>query len=70
MMIKNGIEVRCGICGKPILHKKSDPSGRLSVDHIVPESWCGSDDAKNLQPSHVRCNAVKGNNTDRVIERA
>ncbi|MDB5422572.1 MAG: endonuclease [Brevundimonas sp.] len=63
-MIKDGERVVCGICGKQIFHTKKDPKGRLSVDHILPKSWGGSDDSRNLQPSHVGCNQKKGNKID------
>lgn len=45
----------CGLCGDPV------PRGDVHLDHIVPWSRGGSDDASNLQVAHSLCNMSKGN---------
>lgn len=44
----------CGICHKPL-----DLFG-IDFDHIVPLSKGGTHTRDNIQPSHSRCNRVKG----------
>lgn len=48
-------DYRCALCGaKP-------PKDKLTLDHIVPRSKGGTNDAENLQPACPRCNRRKGN---------
>ncbi len=44
----------CSICGQPIL-----PNQQISLDHHIPKSHGGSDDASNLLPAHKICNSIK-----------
>jgi 5-methylcytosine-specific restriction endonuclease McrA len=46
----------CGICGEP-LH--ANPKDKPVVDHVIPRSLGGTDDASNLQAAHRSCNARK-----------
>jgi len=47
----------CWICGKPVDQDlpANDPM-HASIDHVIPRSQGGSDDASNLRLSHHRCN--------------
>ena len=42
----------CWLCGR---------TGATSVDHVVPRSLGGTDADDNLIPSHLPCNAARGN---------
>jgi len=42
-------------------HGRRDSAFGWEVDHIVPESWGGSDEIRNLQPVYWRVNAHKSN---------
>ena len=68
LMIIDGITIDCALCGEPIPSRATGRSriskggkGGLTVDHIVPKSWGGSNGAHNLQPAHLLCNQKKGN---------
>jgi len=54
----------CGICGDPVNMgaRYPDPSGP-SVDHVLPVARGGSNDPRNLQLAHLRCNHVKSSRT-------
>lgn len=54
-------EWTCGICGSDVC-KDWDPVEWLgpSLDHIVPRSQGGSDDAANLRLVHFICNSIRG----------
>lgn len=47
----------CGICDKPVDRLK------CHFDHIVPIDKQGGNTAANLQPTHSKCNRIKGNRT-------
>lgn len=51
----------CAICGRSV-RKDWDPDGWRgpSLDHIVPRSQGGSDDAANLRLVHFMCNSLRG----------
>jgi 5-methylcytosine-specific restriction endonuclease McrA len=52
---------RCQICGGAVAWTKKVPHPKApTADHIVPRSKGGSDDRRNLQLAHWRCNAAKG----------
>ncbi|WP_404817797.1 HNH endonuclease [Rhodococcus rhodochrous] len=68
MMIQDGAVINCGICGEPVPAKAKGSNrickggkGTITVDHIFPKSWGGSNDLSNLQPAHLLCNQQKGN---------
>jgi HNH endonuclease len=46
---------RCPLCHMPLL-----PNQRLAVDHIIAVCWGGTDDPRNLQVTHSKCNLKKG----------
>ncbi len=46
--------VRCWVCGKPM------PSNDQTIDHFVPLSRGGSNDAGNIRLAHMLCNQSKG----------
>jgi len=48
--------VICGICGLEI----SNPETTMTVDHIIPRRYGGTDARANLQPAHSICNQMKG----------
>ena len=50
--------VICSICGKG--KEKDNP---FTVDHIVPVSKKGSNDASNMRIAHLKCNSKRGNKT-------
>lgn len=47
----------CSLCGKKFENIKD-----VTIDHITPLSKGGSDNLKNLQLAHQKCNNLKGNN--------
>lgn len=53
----------CYLCGRPIDPQSTEPSQRLSVDHVMPLSKGGADSIENMRPAHAGCNSGKG---DRV----
>lgn len=58
----------CSICGKPVdmsLNRTVSLMGP-SVDHVVPRSRGGGDEAENLALAHLLCNIRKGNRTDQA----
>jgi hypothetical protein len=52
----------CQLCSKPVdrLAVYPDPMS-MSVDHVIPISWGGSDTLSNVQLAHLVCNLKKGN---------
>jgi 5-methylcytosine-specific restriction endonuclease McrA len=46
---------RCAMCGKTPV----EDAIKLTIDHIVPLDWGGSNDPENLQPLCQECNAGK-----------
>lgn len=53
---------RCRLCGDRLARTRQVPHPKApTVDHIVPRSLGGSDNAANLQSAHFRCNALKSN---------
>lgn len=58
----------CALCGERMLvnrfqvpHARIWAKRRATIDHIVPRSKDGSDEAHNLQLAHAICNKIKGN---------
>lgn len=45
-------QIICALCGKPI-------KGKYHVDHFIPLSQGGSNDAGNLRIMHGKCNQIK-----------
>jgi 5-methylcytosine-specific restriction endonuclease McrA len=53
---------RCGICLERVDRSVRWPNqAAASLDHIIPISRGGTDEAGNLQLAHLRCNLSKGN---------
>jgi 5-methylcytosine-specific restriction endonuclease McrA len=50
-MINNALGSPCPLCRTPLL-----PHQRLHLDHIIARSLGGTDDPRNLQVVHRRCN--------------
>lgn len=51
---------RCGLCGGRINRNKRHPDPLSpSLDHVIPIAHGGSNDAVNLQVTHLRCNLAK-----------
>lgn len=50
----------CSSCGKSVRKSGAD------VDHIIPQSYGGSDDTYNLQTMCSSCNRSKGNSLRNV----
>lgn len=55
----------CQLCLEPIdptlsFDYRNPNPDRLAIDHITPRKHGGTDDIRNLQPTHQRCNAKKG----------
>jgi DNA-binding CsgD family transcriptional regulator len=51
---------RCGLCGRKIRRALRWPNLRsASVDHIIPVSEGGTNEAANLQIAHLGCNVAK-----------
>jgi len=53
--------VYCGITG--------EQNGRLTLDHLVPESKGGATDADNLALCCGKCNSIKGNRSNVMVPR-
>jgi hypothetical protein len=51
----------CGICEQPVAFEE------MQLDHIIPQSWGGSDEPYNVQPAHALCNQRKGNRLNRQM---
>jgi hypothetical protein len=55
----------CALCSEPIDPETKWPHPRSpSIDHVVPIALGGSDDAWNVQASHLGCNSRKGADLD------
>jgi len=52
--LKDQFGYRCPRCGR------AEPEITLTVDHVVPLAWGGSNDIGNIQPLCKACNAAKG----------
>ncbi|QOP65414.1 HNH endonuclease [Gordonia phage Diabla] len=50
----------CWICGEPIDYETRGGHWSLNVDHYIPRYHGGTDDEKNLRPSHMLCNSRRG----------
>jgi hypothetical protein len=60
IMIRDGWT--CQICNKRIDKRLRFPNPMsASIDHIIPLSEGGTDEPKNVQAAHWRCNVAKGN---------
>ncbi|QOR56227.1 HNH endonuclease [Gordonia phage Linetti] len=53
-------EPDCWICGEPIDYISRGTRWSFNVDHYIPRYHGGTDDEKNLRPSHVLCNGRRG----------
>ena len=53
--VDNHMYPTCPYCGKPITTQDD-----LTIDHIIPKSLGGTDNIRNLQPMHQKCNSRKG----------
>lgn len=63
------IPADCGLCGEHIdLDLHWPDSGSLQIDHIIPVSRGGSNERRNLQPAHAKCNMRKNNRIAPPIE--
>lgn len=52
----------CWLCRLPInLALRYPRRGSLSIEHVLPRSYGGSDDIANLRPAHLGCNWSRGN---------
>ena len=61
-VIADAFAWKCQLCGKAIPKAAKYPDPRsLSIDHVLPVSLGGADDAANVQPAHLRCNLTKRN---------
>ena len=58
--IRNGKDIRCGICGIRFGVKPHPYLGKLTVDHIIPKFLGGNNHKENLQPTHWLCNSRRG----------
>lgn len=52
----------CAICGKGM------SAAEVSLDHIVPRSHGGTNEAWNLRATHPRCNWERGNHMEDTEE--
>ena len=60
---------RCRECGR--YHRAGDYSVTWNVDHVVPQSYGGSDETWNLALTCIECNSARGNELDiRDLEEA
>ncbi|UTN91238.1 HNH endonuclease [Gordonia phage PokyPuppy] len=50
----------CWICGEPIHYETKGEHWSFNVDHYIPRYHGGTDDEKNLRPSHMLCNSRRG----------
>lgn len=71
--IRRSIYVRdgwtCGFCGEAVEDGlPSSSPWQATLDHIIPRSLGGSDDASNLRLLHRYCNAVRSNREALTIE--
>lgn len=46
---------KCNVCGRTV----AEDGVKLEVDHVLPQSWGGTDDLDNLQPLCEECNRGK-----------
>jgi hypothetical protein len=52
---------RCGTCGLQVPHRWETGSElRPTLDHVIPRSQGGTDDAANLRIAHLICNSRRG----------
>lgn len=57
----------CQLCGEPVDARIIAPDKRCaSIDHIIPLSRGGTNDAVNLQLAHYGCNSRKGNRSNHM----
>lgn len=54
---------RCLICGGPLRFDARTGEG-ANIEHIVPRTLGGDNNARNLGITHPRCNGEKGRNWD------
>lgn len=60
-----GLCGRCGLEIDPTLHGYLP--GALTIGHIVPIAKGGTNDPRNLQPEHRRCNLEAGDREARAV---
>lgn len=58
--IRNGKDIRCGICKLRFGQFAHPWLGPLTVDHIIPKFLGGTNHRENLQPAHKLCNSRRG----------
>lgn len=69
-LLRQRRSVTCGICGTAVdLELRWPHELSLTVDHVVPVSAGGTDDDRNLQAAHWRCNRDKSDDLgwDRLL---
>jgi hypothetical protein len=47
----------CYICGESVSYEE------MTVDHVIPKAWGGSNAESNLRATHYECNQKKGHRT-------
>ena len=58
----------CGICGKSLdlsIKQESNPN-MVTVDHVLPKSYGGSNRLSNLRLAHYKCNQAQGKITEKA----
>ena len=61
--ITNSLYPECPWCKQPI-----KATQELTIDHIKPKAFGGTDNIENLQPMHKECNSKKGDNMPEQTE--
>ena len=61
--ITNYLYPECPWCKRPITGQQD-----LTIDHIIPKAFGGTDNIDNLQPMHKECNSLKGCSMPEITE--
>ena len=61
--ITNYLYPECPWCKRPITGQQD-----LTIDHIIPKAFGGTDNIENLQPMHKECNSLKGCSMPEITE--